>query len=61
MEKHGNWQVYDFGKMNVFRLHLNESRVSVGEEGGGHCMLMDPKQKRCGNQQWRLWCKESGG
>ena len=30
------WQVYSFGKINGFRLHLNEAResVSVGEEEG---------------------------
>ena len=41
------WQVYNFGKRNVFRLDLNESRerVSVGEEGEGHSMLMDRKQR----------------
>ena len=27
----------------------------------GHSMLMDRKQKRHGNQQWRVWCEESGG
>ena len=40
---------------------MSPGRVSVGEEGEGHSMLMDRKQKRRGNQQWRVWCEESGG
>ena len=39
---------------------MSPERVSVGDEGEGHSMLMDRKQKRRGNQQWRVWCKESG-
>ena len=33
---------------------MRPERVSVGEEGEGHSMLMDQKQKWCGNQQWSL-------
>ena len=62
--KHGRstiLAVYKFGKRNVFRLDLmSPERVSVGEEGEGHFMLMDQTQKRRGNQQWRVWCEESG-
>ena len=39
---------------------MSPERVSVGEEGEGHSMVMDRKQKRRGNQQWRVWCQESG-
>ena len=28
------WQVYSFGKRNVFRLHLNEARESLSERKG---------------------------
>ena len=40
---------------------MSPERVSVGEKGKGHSMLMDRKQKRRGNQQWRVWCEASGG
>ena len=30
---------------------MSPERVSVGEEGEGHSMLMDRKRKRRGNQQ----------
>ena len=40
---------------------MSPERVSVGEDGEGHSTLMDRKQKRRGNQQWRVWCEESGG
>ena len=40
---------------------MSPEEVSVREEGEGHSMYMDLKQKRHGNQQWRVWCKESGG
>ena len=31
----------------MFRLHLmNPERVSVGEEGEGHSMLMNPKKRK---------------
>ena len=33
---------------------MSPERVSVGEEGKGHSMLMDQKQKRLENQQWRV-------
>ena len=56
------WQVYSFGKRNVFRLHLSESREAFCQrEWEGHSMLMDWRQKRHANQQWRVWCEESGG
>ena len=47
------WHVYNFGKRNVFRLDLNESREGffVGKEGEGHSMLVDRTQKRRKNQQ----------
>ena len=40
---------------------MSPDRVPVGEDGEGHSMLIDRKQKRCGNQQWRVLCEESGG
>ena len=40
---------------------MSPERVSVGEVGKGHSMLMDRKQKKRGNRQWRVWCEESGG
>ena len=40
---------------------MSLERVSVGDEGEGHSMLMDRKQKRRGNQQCRVWCEESEG
>ena len=43
------WQVYNFGKINVFRLNLNEARECffVGEEGEGHSMFKDgPKTEK---------------
>ena len=40
---------------------MSPERVSVGDEGEGHSVLKDRKQKRRGNQQWRVWCEESGG
>ena len=42
-------------------IYVSPERVSVGQEGEGHSMLMDRKQKRRGNQQCRGWCQESGG
>ena len=39
---------------------MGPERVSVGEEGEGHSMVMDRKQKRPGNQQWRVSCQRSG-
>ena len=38
---------------------MSPERVSVGEEREGHCMQMDRRQKRRGNQQWRVWYEES--
>ena len=38
---------------------MSPEMVSVGEEGEGHSMLMERRQKRRGNQQWRVWCEES--
>ena len=40
---------------------MSPESVSAGEEGEGHFMLIDHRQKRCRNQQWRVWRKESGG
>ena len=39
---------------------MDPERVSVGQEGEDHSMVMDRKQKRRGNQQWRDLCEESG-
>ena len=39
---------------------MSPETVSTGDEGEGHSMLMDRKRKRRGNQQWRVWCEESG-
>ena len=56
------WLVYSFGKLNVLGYTwTSPDSVSVREEGEGHSLLMDRKQKRRGNQQWRVWCEESGG
>ena len=38
---------------------MSPERVSVGEEGEGHSMVMDRRQKRRGNQQWRVWCEQA--
>ena len=35
------WQIYNFGKRNVFRLHLNESRHGVGRRGRGMSLHVD--------------------
>ena len=35
------WQVYSFGKINVFRLHLNESRESFSQRGRGRSFHVD--------------------
>ena len=40
---------------------MSPERVSVGEEGEGHSMKWDQKQKRRGNQWWRVWYEGSGG
>ena len=40
---------------------MSPEKVSVRKEGEGHSMLMDQKQKRHRNQQWKVWYKESGG
>ena len=39
---------------------MSPERASDGEEGEGHSVLMDRKQKRRGNQQRKVWCEESG-
>ena len=47
MEKHGNWQVYDFGKINVFRSHLTESRDGFCRRGRGRSFHVDgPKTEK---------------
>ena len=38
---------------------MSSKRVSLGEEGKGHSMLMDRTEKAV-DQQWRVWCEESG-
>ena len=56
------WQVYSFGKRTVLRLHLNESREGFRQRERGRSFYVDgPKQKRRGNQQWRVWCDQPGG
>ena len=49
------WQVYSFGKRNVFSLHLNESRAGFCRRGRGRSFHVEgPKtERRGGNQQWR--------
>ena len=43
------------GKEMIFSYTWTSSeRVSVGEKGEGHSMQMDQKQKRRGNQRWRV-------
>ena len=41
------WQVYSFGRINVFRLHLNESREGFCRRGGGRSFHIDgPKTEK---------------
>ena len=41
------WQVYSFGKRNVFRLHLKESIESVVRRGRGRSLNVDgPKTEK---------------
>ena len=40
---------------------MSPEMVAFREEGEGHSMYRDRKQKRCRNQQLRVWCEESGG
>ena len=41
------WQVYDFGKRNVFRLDLNESRNGFCRRGRGRSFQVDgPKTEK---------------
>ena len=41
------WQVYSFGKINVFRLHLNESRDGFCQRGRGRSFHVDgPKTEK---------------
>ena len=40
---------------------MSPERVSLREEGEGHSMYRDRKQKRRWKQQWVDWCNESGG
>ena len=40
---------------------MSPERVSVRGEGEGHSIQMDQKQKRCTNQQWKVWCEEPRG
>ena len=35
------WQVYSFEKINVFRLHLNDSREGFSQRGGGNSFHVD--------------------
>ena len=57
--RHGGSVV--LGKRNVFRLHLHESREGFCWRGRErHAMHMDQRQKRCGDQQQRVWCEGSG-
>ena len=48
-QKHGRSTV--LGK-ELFSGFMSPERVSVGEEGEGHSMQTNRKQKRRGNQQW---------
>ena len=47
------WQVYSFGKRNVFRLHLNVSREAFFRISRERSFHVDG-QKRRGHQQWRV-------
>ena len=41
------WQVYSFGKRNVFRLHLSESREGFFQRGRGRSFLVNkPKTEK---------------
>ena len=56
------WQVYNFGKRNIFRLDLNESREGFCRRGRGRSFHVDGlKTEKVRNQQWRVWCEEFGG
>ena len=59
--KHGRFTIFYGKEMFLDYISMSPERVSVGEEAEGHSMLMDRKRKRRGNQQWRVWCEESGG
>ena len=51
-----------FWKIKCFRLHLNESRQCFCQRGRGRSFHVDePKTEKARNQQWRVWCEESGG
>ena len=47
------WQIYNFGKRNVFRLHLNESRHGVGRRGRGRPLHVDGPKKGTKEQKRR--------
>ena len=56
------WQVYSFAKINVFSLHLNESREGFCRRGMGRSFYADwLKTEKAQEPQWRVWCEESGG
>ena len=42
-------------------LELVQRGFLFGKEGKGHSMQRDRTQKKRGNQQWRVWYKESEG
>ena len=56
-------QVYNFGKRNVFKLDLNESREGFHRRGRGRSFCVDgPKTEKVREPTAeRDWCKESGG
>ena len=51
-----------FWEKNVFRLDLNESREGFCWRGRGRSFHVDGlKTEKAVDQQWRVWCEESGG
>ena len=63
------WQVGCFGKRNVLRFDLKESREGLCRRGRGRSFQVEGKvipgrgaeDKRCGSQQQKVWCKKPGG
>ena len=62
------WQIYSFGKRNVFRLDLNESREGFCQRGRGRSFHVDgpstekaqePTAESLARGIWRLWVPEA--
>ena len=62
------WQVYSLGKINVFRLHLNESREGLCQRARGRSFHVDelktekaqePAVESLAQEIWRLRVSEA--